>query len=207
MKKLVIIIGGQATGKMTVGEELSQITGLKLFHNHMSVELANHFYGFFDKIASPEFQAKQRELFFDMVHGVRKVVFANVARSYLDGMILTLVMYYDDKKDAKIFNKYVKWFTDSAKSIGEDVEICAVELDCDIEERLKRNVTPNRLEKKPSKRNIEHSNDVVRRSLEHRTVANDDDIKKMNVHKFFKINNTNLTAEQVAQMIKKEFNL
>lgn len=35
---LVIIIGAQAVGKMTVGDELSKITHLKLFYNHMSIE-------------------------------------------------------------------------------------------------------------------------------------------------------------------------
>ena len=46
MKKLIIIFGAQASGKMTVGEHLSEIAGLKLFHNHIVIEIANHFYGF-----------------------------------------------------------------------------------------------------------------------------------------------------------------
>ena len=36
---LVIIFGPQAVGKMTVGHELEKITDLKLFHNHMTIEL------------------------------------------------------------------------------------------------------------------------------------------------------------------------
>ena len=45
MKKLkfVTIIGPQAVGKMTVGQELAKITGLKLFHNHMTIELVAPF--------------------------------------------------------------------------------------------------------------------------------------------------------------------
>jgi shikimate kinase len=35
----ILITGPQAVGKMTVGQELEKITGLKLFHNHMSIEL------------------------------------------------------------------------------------------------------------------------------------------------------------------------
>ena len=38
-KHLVIILGPHAVGKMTVGQELSNLTGLRLFHNHMSIEL------------------------------------------------------------------------------------------------------------------------------------------------------------------------
>jgi len=37
--KLVIITGPHAVGKMTVGQELTKITPLKLFHNHISIEL------------------------------------------------------------------------------------------------------------------------------------------------------------------------
>ncbi len=39
MPKLVLICGPQAVGKMTVGQELTKITDLKLFHNHMTIEL------------------------------------------------------------------------------------------------------------------------------------------------------------------------
>ena len=38
MAKLVLITGPQAVGKMTVGQELTKITNLKLFHNHMSID-------------------------------------------------------------------------------------------------------------------------------------------------------------------------
>jgi len=41
--KLVMIIGPQAVGKMTVGHELEKITDLKLFHNHMSIEMVSPF--------------------------------------------------------------------------------------------------------------------------------------------------------------------
>lgn len=37
--KLIIIFGPQASGKMTIGHELEKLTELKLFHNHMTIEL------------------------------------------------------------------------------------------------------------------------------------------------------------------------
>jgi adenylate kinase family enzyme len=37
---LVFIVGPPAVGKMTVGYELAQRTGLKLFHNHHTIDLA-----------------------------------------------------------------------------------------------------------------------------------------------------------------------
>ena len=36
--KLVLIFGNSAVGKMTVGQELTKITKLRLFHNHLVIE-------------------------------------------------------------------------------------------------------------------------------------------------------------------------
>ncbi|KAA1807131.1 hypothetical protein FXB61_003723 [Bacillus cereus] len=41
--KLILIFGPQAVGKMTVGQELATLTGLKLFHNHMTIDLVSQF--------------------------------------------------------------------------------------------------------------------------------------------------------------------
>ena len=39
MPKFILIVGPQAVGKMTVGQELTKITDLKLLHNHMTIEI------------------------------------------------------------------------------------------------------------------------------------------------------------------------
>ena len=44
--KFILIFGPQAVGKMTVGQELEKITELKLFHNHVTIELLEPFLGF-----------------------------------------------------------------------------------------------------------------------------------------------------------------
>jgi hypothetical protein len=46
MQTLVIIVGAPAVGKMRVGQELAAYTGLKLFHNHLSLEVTNPFFDF-----------------------------------------------------------------------------------------------------------------------------------------------------------------
>ena len=46
--KLVFIIGDAAVGKMTVGQELMKTTGLRLFHNHMSIEPIIEIFGRYD---------------------------------------------------------------------------------------------------------------------------------------------------------------
>lgn len=36
--RLLFIFGAHAAGKMTVGQALSRVTPMKLFHNHMTIE-------------------------------------------------------------------------------------------------------------------------------------------------------------------------
>ena len=44
--KFIIITGPQAVGKMTVGQELTKITGLKLLHNHMTIEVVTKIFDY-----------------------------------------------------------------------------------------------------------------------------------------------------------------
>ncbi|ASI83880.1 hypothetical protein ACS94_05390 [Bacillus cereus] len=49
--KLILIFGPQAVGKMTVGQELATLTGLKLFHNHMTIDLVSPIFDYSTKEA------------------------------------------------------------------------------------------------------------------------------------------------------------
>ncbi|MEL6142999.1 MAG: hypothetical protein AAFU67_15430, partial [Bacteroidota bacterium] len=64
---------------MTVGQELAKITGLKLLHNHISLELANRFFPW----STPEFNRIDRLIRFG--------IFREVAASDLPGLIFTFV--------------------------------------------------------------------------------------------------------------------
>ena len=46
--KLVLLFGDAAVGKMTVGQELTKITDLRLFHNQMSIEPILEIFGGFN---------------------------------------------------------------------------------------------------------------------------------------------------------------
>lgn len=185
--KFVLIFGPQAVGKMTVGQELEKITGLKLFHNHMTIELVSKFFSY-GSLAGKR-----------LVHLFRQEIFEEVSRSDLEGLIFTYVWAFNDKKDWD----YVGKVCDIFESKGGEVYF--VELEADLEERLKRNKTPNRLEQKPTKRNIEWSENNIKSSLEkYRLNSNEGEIKKDN---YTRINNTNLSAKQVAKIIKEKFNL
>ena len=43
--KLLFMIGNAAVGKMTVGQELMKLTGLRLFHYHMTIEPVIEIFG------------------------------------------------------------------------------------------------------------------------------------------------------------------
>lgn len=185
--KLIILFGPQAVGKMTVGHELEKITSLKLFHNHMTIELISPFFNY----STPTGKK--------LVNLFREEIFKEVASSDLGGLIFTFLWYFDRKEDWDYTEKIVKIFKDKG------AEIYFVELEADEEERLTRNKTEHRLQHKPTKRNIEWSDNELKKSgLEHRLNSEEGEIKEEN---YLRINNTNLSAEAVALKIKDKFNL
>ena len=82
-----------------------------------------------------------------------------------------------------------------------------IELETTLEERLRRNKTANRLEHKASKRDLEWSEKDIYKSLEkHRLNSKSGEGEKI-FKNFYKIDNTNISAEEVAKMIKEKFKL
>lgn len=182
--KLVFILGSQAVGKMTVGQELTKITDLKLFHNHVIIEPVMELFD--------EFKGK-------FIQDVRDMFFKEFAKSNKYGMIFTSTYAFNSEEDKKylqhikrIFSKY-------------NTEFYYVELVASKEERIKRNSTDNRLKNKPSKRDVEASNkliDYFEEKYRFESLPGE-----VNFKNYIKIDNTNLTANKVAKMIKTKFNL
>ncbi|MBU5425586.1 AAA family ATPase [Tissierella pigra] len=185
--KLVIVFGPQAVGKMTVGQELAEITGLKLFHNHMTIELVSNFFSYGSK------EGKR------LVSLFRQEIFEEVAKSDLKGLIFTYVWAFNMQEDWD----YVDSVCNIFKSKGG--EIYFVELEAELEERLERNKSPLRLEHKPTKRNLEFSeNELISSMKKYRLNSIDGEIKNEN---YIRINNTALEPLEVAEMIKERFKL
>ena len=82
-------------------------------------------------------------------------------------------------------------------------QIYYIELAADYNLRLKRNKTENRLLNKPSKRDIQQSEQLFK-NLEsyYRLNSYDNEIQKEN---YIKIDNTNLEADAVAKIIRDKF--
>ncbi len=185
--KLVIIFGPHAVGKMTVGQELEKITDLKLFHNHMTIDIVADL---FENM--PQERQRLTELF-------RNEIFQSFSKSDEYGMIFTCMWALERKDDWEYINNLETMF----KSNGADVYYVELEADYDI--RLQRNTTENRLLNKPSKRNIEKSESLFRDiEARHRLNSYPNEIQKEN---YIKINNTYIDPQSVARSIKERFRL
>ena len=182
--KLVFLIGDAAVGKMTVGQELMKITDLRLFHNHMTIEPVIEIFG--------HFHGKS-------INRIREIIFEEFAASDNYGLIFTYMWAFDQKSDWD----YVEHVTDIFRRNGADVYY--VELVALQEIRLQRNSTENRLNHKASKRDIERSNErLINQDKSYRCVSNEGEIQFEN---YMKIDNSNISAEVVASMIKERFDL
>ncbi len=89
----VIVFGPLAMGKMTVGQELEKITDLKLFHNHMTIDMILPYF----VMKSPSFKK--------LVNAFRIQMFEEVAKSDLSGLIFTYVWELDSKNDIEASEK------------------------------------------------------------------------------------------------------
>lgn len=182
--KLVFIIGSGAVGKMTVGQALMKRTGLKLFHNHMIIEPVLEVFGEFNS---------------SVISQLRDVVFQEFAKSDRYGMIFTFMWAFDQPADFA--------YVEHIKSIFEpyDTEFYCVELVADQNIRLERNRTENRLLHKASKRDIERSEArLLGEESKYRLESLDGEVPFEN---YLKIDNTNLSAEEAAQIIQRHFSL
>ena len=182
--KLVFIIGDAAVGKMTVGQELMKLTGLRLFHNHMTIEPVIEIFGRYDGKTTME---------------LRDVIFRNFAASENYGMIFTLMMAFDQPSEWAYLDHIREIFAPYG------TEFCYVELIAPQEVRLRRNRTENRLRHKASKRDLAASE---RRILDDdsrfRCVSREGEIPFPN---YLRIENADKEPREVAELIRDTFGL
>lgn len=182
--KFVLLIGDGAVGKMTVGQELMKITGLKLFHDHMMLETVLQIFDNYDS---------------DVIQDLRMTVFHHFAKSDREGMIYTFQWAFDLQEDWDYVERIFKVFHPYCEAFY------IVELVAPLEVRLLRNRTENRLLHKPSKRNLKFSDRLlVWDDKLYRTVSHENELPFEN---YIKINNSELSAHEVAKQIQEYFNL
>lgn len=186
-KTFVIILGPHAVGKMTVGQQLAKITGLRLFHNHMSIELACKL-----------FTSNESEEFYSLNRAIREKVFELFAKGDLPGLIFTYMCAFDLQEELDYLMGLIELFQSNG------AKCCVVELCADFDVRLIRNKSENRLLHKESKRNLDWSESEMRSTSE-KYRLNSYEGEKLPFENYMKIDNTNLAPDEVAKMIKEHF--
>jgi len=171
---------------MAVGRELSRITGLPLFHNHLSIEAVLPVFGH----GHPAFGR--------LVTKIRHEVIAEVSRSELPGVIFTYVWAFNAPED----QLYVEAIRDLFEAGGGRVVF--VELWADLETRLQRNETTSRLEAKPSKRDVAVSRKHMLAAEEEWRLHSDG---RFPLAPHLLIDNSEMTTLDVAKRIAAHFQL
>lgn len=179
--KVILIFGPQAVGKMTIGEKLSVEFNLPLLHNHVTLDAIWPYIGW-------------NETTFKLSDQLRLDIFNYISEAEThNGIIFTFVWAFNRKEDWEYVEEIKNIFN------KEHQELYFIELEADVEERLRRNKTENRLAKKPSKRDIEYSEQELLTSLEkHRLNSLPNEIDEA---RYIRLNTTNMDTEEASERL------
>jgi len=180
--RLLFLFGSQAVGKMTVGQSLTRITPMKLFHNHMTIEPVIDLLGRYDGKTTV---------------ALRETLFRAFVETDQYGMIFTMQFAFDQPSDWA----YVAHIASIFEEKGAQVDYC--ELVAPLEVRLERNRTENRLREKPSKRNVAFSEKLMQNTT-YRDVSLDGECPWP---RYLKLDNTHLSPDEAALRIAEHFQL
>lgn len=121
--KLIFLYGLPGVGKLTVARELAKLTGFRVFHNHLTVDLVESIFEF----GSQSFIELREEIWL--------AVFSRAANS-LDGLIFTFAF------DKTVRDDFIGNVQKVVESNGG--EVFFVELKCSVEELERRITDPSR---------------------------------------------------------------
>lgn len=186
MPNLIVVAGPQAVGKMTVAEKLKEKIGYSLMVNHDSIEVSKKIFD------------SNEKAWRDLNNLIRENVLQVAIKNDVD-LIYTLVIAFDLKEDVDYLYSLKEQFEASGG------KFYFIELEADLETRLKRNLTPHRLEEKKSKRDTKWSESELLSSME-KYRLNTNEGEKLFENQI-KINNSNLKPDEVANLVIEKFKL
>ena len=124
--RLIFLHGLPGVGKLTVARELARLTGYKLFHNHLCVDLVESVF---------EFGSRP---FVELREMIWLAVFSRAAEEHLAGLIFTFAY------DRSVRSSFIAETQRAVEAFGGTVSF--VELRCSAEEIERRIVHPSRQE-------------------------------------------------------------
>ena len=122
--KLIFLYGLPGVGKLTVARELAKLTGFRIFHNHLAVDLVESVFEF----GSLPFVELREKIWLD--------VFSRAVVANLNGLIFTFA------PDRTVRDGFIEGTREVVESSGG--ELLFVELKCSIEELERRIEHPSR---------------------------------------------------------------
>jgi adenylate kinase len=122
--KLIFLHGLPGVGKLTVAREIAKLTGFKLFHNHLTVDLVESLFEFGSQ---PFVELRER---------IWLAVFAEAVSANLDGLIFTFAF------DRTVRDSFIENTRAVIESSGG--EVVFAELRCSTDELERRIEHPSR---------------------------------------------------------------
>jgi len=175
--KLVFIYGPPAAGKLTVAKEVARLTGYKLFHNHMTVDLVSSILD------------RKSESFWKLVDLYRLEMFEAASKEGIDGLIFTFVYGAPDD------NPFIKETIRRVEKHGG--KVCFVQLYCEPSELMGR-------VKHPSRRNFTK---IRTKKVMKRVLGKHDLFSAVPFKNNLRIDNTDLSPKTAARKIVSHFRL
>ena len=124
--KLIFIYGLPATGKLTVAQELASMTGFKLFHNHLALDLLLSVFDF----GTPTFVELREEIWMS--------VFTQACNNQLPGLIFTFA------PEPTVRSEFIPNMLNTVICAGGEVDF--IELVCPLPELMRRINNPSRFQ-------------------------------------------------------------
>ncbi len=184
---LLFVIGPPAVGKMSVAQAVAERTGLRLFHNHVSIEVALRYFYY----GEPGFRR--------ISETIRHQIVTEVAASELPGLVFTYVWAFDAPEDHEAVAAYAQPFRERGG------RVLFLELEASQAERLRRNEGASRLAEKPSKRDLEASRSHLLDCDATHQMRSDEAYDER--ADWLRIENTHLTPDEVAERAIGHFRL
>lgn len=189
--ELLVLFGPPAVGKMTVGREVVRqsagtATPFRLFHNHLTIEPLLEVFEY----GTPPF--------LELLGEFRRRTIEVAAREGVN-LVLTFLWDLDSPDDLADVRSYVAPYLDAGARLS------VVELAADLDTRLVRNRTAQRLDAKPSKRDVEWSDANVR-ATERYTIATTPDVRTrahdlLDAHPFLRLDTVDVPPAESAAAV------
>jgi broad-specificity NMP kinase len=175
--RLIVIYGPPAAGKLTVSKELSKITGYKVFHNHLALDLLE------------SVLERSHARFWELLDKHRLEMIEAAAAEKVHGVIMTSV-HINGKDD-----KFIKDIINAVEKHSGSVHF--VHLSCDRKKLESRLVEASRKE-------FGKLTDV---SIFNNFVDSNDVFSRISFVQSYEIDNTKIDPEETAKMIKEHYSL